>query len=123
MPGLLHGRCPMQLSIRVPIGPHRNLNPYFKHWGNLYRVSYPLPVIHYPLGYGLSGNKLSGSNWDMLYGKLTGYNKNVRHAGTRACLYFSPGRWSTGMQWHKPSVLVVMGTSSKDDHQVVAYAF
>ena len=27
------------------------------------------------------------------------------------------------MQRHKPSVLVVTGTSSKDDHQVVAYIF
>ena len=113
----------MQLSIRVPIGPHHNLNPDFKHWGNLYRESHPLPVIHYPLGYGLSGNKLSGSNRDPLYGKLTGYNKSVRHASTRACLYFSLGRWSAGMQRRKPSILVVTGTSSKDDRQVVAYAF
>ena len=113
----------MQLSKWVPIGPHRNLDPNFKHWGNLYRESYPLPVIHYPLGYGLSGNKLGGSNRDPLYGKLTGYNKSVRHAGMRACLYFSPGRWSAGTQRRKPSVLVVMGTSSKDDHQVVAYVF
>ena len=65
----------MQLSIRVPIGPHRNLNPDFKYWGNLYWESYPLPVIHYPSGYGPSGNKLGGSNRDPLYGKLTGYNK------------------------------------------------
>ena len=113
----------MQLSIRVPIGPHLNLNPDFKHWGNLYRESYPLPVIQYPLAYGLSGNKLGGSNRDPLYGKLTGYNKSVRHAGTRACLYFSLGRWSARTQWHKPSILVVMGTSSKDDHQVVVYTF
>ena len=49
--------------------------------------------------------------------------KSVRHTSTRVCLYFSLGRWSTGTQWHKPSILVVMGTSSKDDHQVVAYAF
>ena len=115
----------MQLSIRVPIGPHRNLNPDFKHWGNLYQESYPLPVIHCPSGYGLSGNKLGSSNRDPLYGKLTDYKKkkSVRHAGTRACLYFSPGRWSTGMQRCKPSVLVVTGTSSKDDCQVVVYAF
>ena len=113
----------MQLSIRVLVGPHCNLNPDFKHWGNLYCESYPLPVIQYPLGYGLSGNKLGGSNWDPLYRKLTGYNKSVRHAGTRACLYFSLGRWSAGMQWRKPSVLVVTGTSSKDDRQVVAYTF
>ena len=89
MPGLLQGRRPMQLSIRVPIGPHCNLNPDFKHWGNLYWESYPLPVIHCPSGYGLPGNKLGGSNWDPLYGKLTGYKKSVRHTGTRACLYFS----------------------------------
>ena len=113
----------MQLSIRVPIGPHCNLDPDFKHWGNLYRESYPLLVIHYLLGYGLSSNKLGGSNRDPLYGKLTGYNKSVRHTGTRACLYFSPGRWNAGTQRRKPSVLVVMGTSSKDDRQVVANVF
>ena len=67
----------MQLSIRVPIGPHRNLNPDFKHWGNLYWESYPLLVIHCPSGYGLSGNKLGSSNRDPLYGKLTGYKKKV----------------------------------------------
>ena len=67
----------MQLSIRVPIGPHRNLNPDFKHWGNLYRESYPLPVMHCPSGYCLHGNKLGGSNRDPLYGKLTGYKKKV----------------------------------------------
>ena len=78
----------MQLSIRVPIGPHHNLNPNFKHWGNLYRESYPLPVIHCPFGYGLPGNKPGSSNWDPLYGKLTGYKKSVRHTGMRACLYF-----------------------------------
>ena len=97
----------MQVSIRVPIGPHRNLNPDFKHWGNLYRESYPLPVIHYPLEYGLSSNKLGGSNWDPLYGKLTGYNKSVRHAGMRACLYFSLGRWSAGTQWGKPARMII----------------
>ena len=63
----------MQLSIRVPIGPHRNLNPDFKHWGNLYWESYSLLVIHCSSEYGLPGNKLSGSNRDPLYGKLTGY--------------------------------------------------
>ena len=113
----------MQLSIWVPIGPHRNLNPDFKHWRNLYPESYLLPVIHYLLGYGLSGNKLGGSNLDPLYRKLTGYKKSVRHASTRAYLYFSPGRWSARMQRRKPSILVVMGTSSKDDPQVVAYSF
>ena len=65
----------MQLSIWVLIGPHRNLNPDFKHWRNLYRESYLLPVIHYPLGYGLFGNKLGSSNLDPLYRKLTGYKK------------------------------------------------
>ena len=82
----------MQLSIRVPIGPHRNLNPDFKHWGNLYRESYPLLVIHCPSGYGLSGNKLSSSNRDLLYGKLTGYKKKVyicRHEGVPL---FFPGK-------------------------------
>ena len=67
----------MQLSKRVPIGPHRNLNPDFKHWENLYWESYLLPVIHCPSGYGLPGNKLSSSNQDPLYGKLTGYKKKV----------------------------------------------
>ena len=78
----------MQLSIRVPIGPQHNLNPNFKHWGNLYQDSYPLLVIHCPFGYGLPGNKPGSSNRDPLYGKLTGYKKSVRHAGMRACLYF-----------------------------------
>ena len=34
-----------------------------------------------------------------------------------------PGKMERGTQWHKPSVLVVTGTYSKDDRQVVAYAF
>ena len=80
----------MQLSIRVPIGPHRNLNPDFKHWGNLYWESYPLPVTHCPSGHGLSSNKLGGSNLDPLYGKLTGYKKKVLDTPAQGCASIFP---------------------------------
>ena len=114
----------MQLSIRVLIGPHCNLNPDFKHWENLYRESYPLPVIHCPSGYGLSGNKLGSSNQDPLYRKLTGYQKKgVRHTGTRACLYFPREDGALGRNSVKQSALVVTGNFGKDDLQVAAYAF
>ena len=85
-------------------------------------MSYRLQEIHFPKGWSLPGNKLSSSNREQLYGKLTGYN-NVLDMPAQGHASIFPGKMEHWAEWHKQSTLVVISTFSKADHQVVAYAF
>ena len=91
MLGLLHGRRSMQLRYRAPEGPPSltTSKPNSRGKENMHWVSSPLPERQLPTRQHPSSDELSGSNWEMHCENslATGLNL-VRHASTRACLYF-----------------------------------
>ena len=84
----------MQLIIQAPLGPPRYIIPTLKSLGENapgeLAVTGQLP----PKGWSLTGNKLSGSNWESHYKELTGCTNLVRQQTTSARMIV--------MKWHTP---------------------
>ena len=83
----------MQLRNQAPEGPlPLSLSePKLMGEENTHRMSSPLLERCLPFGQHLSGNRLSGSNWELHCGNSLALRLHlVSHAGTRACLYFLP---------------------------------